>query len=115
MVRYLYTHLFEKLHIKIERLQFTVASEDAASTALLYGGVSQAVAYFLEFCDENATLHPLSHKQVSVRADFLGTKTTVDIKICLWLRIITGIGVALKLLNMKNKKPLKKSGGLKNG
>ena len=48
VVKVLLGRFFRHLRIDLSRIHISVASEDAAQTAILYGIVSQSVAYLLE-------------------------------------------------------------------
>ena len=75
-------------HIRIEmhRLLVSVATEDAAKTAILFGAVNQAAAAFLLLLEETNTVRYLKHSQISVQPDFAAQKSTVDLKITVILR-----------------------------
>ena len=110
LLKGIYSRFIGRLHIRIDRLRVAVATDDAAKTAILYGGVSQTVAYILAFCEEQSNLHPIKEKDVSVSADFLSDKTTADIHICLWLRLATALHLLLRLaLNLATNKQKSKN------
>ena len=75
-------------HIRIEmhRLLLSVATEDAAKTAILFGTVNQAAAAFLLLLEETNTVRYLKHSQISVQPDFTAQKSTVDLRITVILR-----------------------------
>ena len=103
---------FGHLRIKVSRLHINVATGDAASTAIAYGAVSEAVFYLY------AVLQPLDgislpdRKDVSVTADYLSDASTADVKIYFSIRIWHVLHVALvalkklisHLIKMKSKK-----------
>ncbi len=74
------------LRIDLLRLQITVGSEDAAKTAILYGAVSQSVAYLIEILS-NVTKLRRYRQCVSVQADFISEKTKMNVNICFQLRV----------------------------
>lgn len=82
LVKLLLDKFGKHLRIKVKRLRLTVATGDAASTALVYGGVSQSVAYLLALLNRFSRLK-VKKNSLSVGADFLSEKTTADIKISL--------------------------------
>ncbi len=95
--------------LKMRRLIISVAANDPAKTALLYGVVSQALAYFLEWADERLIrIKPAKPGAVNVYADFEKDKLSLDIDLVLYsnlLRILKlGIAVFLPLLFRKRKK-----------
>lgn len=79
--------LLHHLTVKLARLNIVVASNDAAKTALMYGAVSQTVAYIVAFLDQMTHLKYAPEPEVSVSADFLAEKPTADIKLSISLRV----------------------------
>ena len=84
-----------KLHIKLARLNITVSGKDAASTAIMYGVISQTAGYIIEFLNNTENFKMTNEEQVSVTADFLGKKTKVDIKISIRLGIKNLLSLAI--------------------
>ncbi len=76
-------------HLRIEavRMKITVASEDAAKTALLYGAVCQSVAYLVEILSAITNFKAKHREKISVEADFLSEKSTADIHLVFRLRV----------------------------
>ncbi len=74
------------LKVKLSRVIVTVGSDDAAKTAILYGAVSQTVAYIVEFLDHMSRLKYAPDAEVAVNADFLSEKSSADIKISFAIR-----------------------------
>ena len=76
------------LRIRIARLHVGVATGDAAETAVLYGAVSQSVAYLAELLDSTSTLRHPAKSDVRIWADYLSEKPVLDIEIglslCVW-------------------------------
>jgi hypothetical protein len=75
------------LRIRVARLHVNVATGDAASTAVVYGCVAQAVAYLGALLDRSGNLRGISRSDVDVRADFLAEATACDIEIGFSLRV----------------------------
>lgn len=75
------------LRVRVARLHIHVATGDAASTAILYGAVSQSVAYIAAFLDSAGTLRSPVRSDVDIRADYLSEKTQADIEIGFSLRV----------------------------
>lgn len=63
------------LHIKIKRLHITVATDNAASTAILYGAVCGGVTCLLDIMNSGLRLEYSKDAKVSVEPDFTRTKT----------------------------------------
>ena len=97
--------LLRRLKIKIHRAVVTVTSPDAAKTALLYGAVSQALAYTVAFLDQHSRLEYEKDAEVTVNADFLAEKTSADVKISVSLRVWHVFDLALAALKtyLRNK------------
>ena len=71
----------------VRRLSVTVATSDAAKTALLYGAISSSVAFLLEALNQSSHLHFHGSGPYGVGADFSGTQTQVDIQLSATIRI----------------------------
>ncbi len=85
---------FGHLRIDLARLNITVASEDAAKTALLYGYLCQGVAYIVELLDRFTNLKKGRNAEISVAPDFTAEKLVADIHIAFSLTV----GQALDIL-----------------
>jgi len=83
------TRFRKHFRIKITRIRINVATGDAAKTAVMYGVISQSVAYILEILDRSMNVKYAKPEDydVGVDADFLGEKTTADIKLAFSLRV----------------------------
>ena len=88
--------LFAKtIRLKASRLKITVASEEAAQTALTYTAVTQSINVLFPLLDSLKTVKKLPRgKELSVSADFLSEESTLDLDIELYVRV----GGALKAL-----------------
>lgn len=94
------------VRVKFSRMHITVASEDAATTAILYGAITQSVNVLFPLIDNIKSVKKLpSGKELSVIADFLTDKPTVDIDINLYVRV----GGALKALFSAGIRTFKKA------
>lgn len=105
LVEELPPRLLRRLKIKLHRAVVTVASPDAARTAVLYGAVSQALAYIVAFIDHKSRLVYADDAEVTVNVDFLAEKPSADVKISISLRVWHVFDLALTALKtyMKNK------------
>lgn len=99
-----------RLRVKLKRLEIVVASPDAAKTAYLFGGVSQAVAYLLQSLDAYSRLS-FRNERVSVKADFLKEKLSVDIDILFSIRVGSLLSLALSALWLFVKEGFAKKSG----
>ena len=82
-------------HVRVRRMTITVGSSDAATTALLYGAISPALAFLLETLEQFSHLHISRHAQVGVAADFTSDRTRTDIHLRFRLRVMHMIIIAL--------------------
>lgn len=86
------------LHIHLTRLRITVATGDAAKTAILWGAVCPTVGAILELLDRGTNLHTRPDSDIDVRADFVGEKITADICIAFSLRVWNLFDIGIRLL-----------------
>lgn len=100
------------IRIKIERYDITVGTDDAAKTALIYGGVSQATSYLFTLLDETAHFRVKRKAPVNVGVDFLATETKANVQMdfCLRLWHIISIGLGAGIIYLRG---MKKSGKTK--
>lgn len=93
--------------IELRRLDITVATDDAAKTALLFGAVNQAAIGLTELLEQSGNLHVPHNARVSVRSDFSAQKSTADVCVIFTLRVWQLLDVAirtgLRFLGEKNK------------
>ncbi len=103
---------FGHLRVDVARLHVNLALGDAATTAIAYGAVSQAVFYLYEVLEPVKGIDLPGVKDASINADFLGESTTLDLKVSVRLRVwhifhvaFAALGKAIKhLVKMKFKK-----------
>ncbi len=101
------------IRIKIERYDITVGTDDAAKTALIYGGVSQATSYLFTLLDETAHFRVKRKAPVNVGVDFLAAETRANVQMdfCLRLWHILSIGLGAGITYLRGmKKNSTKSG-----
>ena len=87
IVKVLFKRFFKHLRIDLSRIHISIAGEDAAQTAILYGIVCQSVAYLLEIMKNFKTVSTPDFSDISVTPNWIGEKTTVDIKLSFSLRV----------------------------
>lgn len=87
---------FGHLRIEVARLNISVAAEDAAKTAVMYGCICQGVAYIVELLDMCGNLRRNRGTQISVAPDFTSEKITADIHIALSITVAQALGVLLR-------------------
>ena len=97
------------LRADIKALRIKAAADDAASAAVLYGLVSQSVAYLLEIIEENIKKIKYKRKDsVLVITDFVSEKFEAQIniifKIRVWQLLVIGISSIKEFLaNVYNR------------
>lgn len=84
------------LRIDIYRLVITVASGDAAATAILYGAVSGLTADLLSLCGQYRKIKYKKNAQTGIQADFIGEKWSFDLHLVLRARLYHFISLALR-------------------
>lgn len=105
LVKVILSKFFKRLRVKVASFKITVATGDAASTAVAYGAVCQAVSYTIAILEGSKNVKGLSRAHVDVRTDFCAEAPTADIKISFSLRVwhLLEIGAAALVKFIKNK------------
>ncbi|MBQ2733498.1 MAG: DUF2953 domain-containing protein [Clostridia bacterium] len=88
LVNKLLSNLSRRLRIDVRRLHVTVATGDAATTAIAYGAVSAAMAGLTEVLYLNTRTKLPKPENGGVYADFVGDTSRADIEIVLSIRVI---------------------------
>jgi hypothetical protein len=88
LVSKLLSSLSRRLRIDVKKLHVTVATGDAASTAILYGAASAAMAGLTEVIRLNVRTSLPDTENGGVYADFVGNSSRIDIDIVLSMRVI---------------------------
>ncbi len=76
----------KRFRIDLSRIIITVATGDAASTAIMYGATVPAVMALISLLQKITNLKGLENADIDVRCDYLATKTTVDVKVAFSMR-----------------------------
>ncbi len=77
----------KRFRIKLVRLNLTVASEDAATTAIMYGAATMGVHAILEILDKVTNLDYKKDSEVNIYIDYLSDKPTADVSLSFGLRV----------------------------
>ena len=105
---------FGHLRLKMSRVHVRIATGDAASTAILYGAVSQSLNVLFALLDEVKRVKLPEESDVNVSADFLSEKSEVDVKIAFSLRVWHILHIAcaaiIKLIKKMIENEKKKTG-----
>lgn len=80
--------LLHKIRFYFVRLRVDIGCDNAATTALVYAGVSQAIGYIIELLRNISNVDMSQHSDVSVNANFISQKSDVDAYIVLKVRVI---------------------------
>ena len=96
-----------KLHFKFVRLNIVVATDNAASTALLYGAATQGVVYLIEILDNISNVDITKRSEISVKSDFISQKSSFEGKIVLYISVFHIIYVGIHFLKKFIKSKMK--------
>ena len=84
--------------IKLARINMKIATEDAATTAITYGAVTQAINVLFPLLDSVKTFKFPYNKDINIYADFCSEETEIDIRIDFALRVWHVLHVAIVAL-----------------
>lgn len=105
---------FGHLKVKVTRLHITVATGDAATTAIAYGAVCDALLHLFAILESVDGVSLPGRKNVSVNADYLSDSSAFDIKVSFSLRVwhVLHVGAValIKLVGYLLKKQEKDNG-----
>lgn len=87
--------LIRRMAVERLDLEITVATPDAAQTALEYGGVCAAVLPLRGFLGE---MMPFFQERVVILPDFSGENSRVNLQLCVRLRLIFAVAAAIRAL-----------------
>ena len=90
------SRFFGKIHIKVVRLHVRVGGSDAMQTAVVYGGVNQAVQYLVEFLRRTCRMDSLKNADILVEPDFLSGKVEYEFKLTVRLSLGNLLGALIK-------------------
>lgn len=90
--------LLHHAKIKIRKLNITVATDDAAKTAMAYAGISASLSYIIAFLDQHAGPKYSKNASVNVVSDFASEseKLSADIDIAFSLSLFGLSDVAIR-------------------
>ena len=90
------SRFFGKLHIKVAKLHVRVGGADAMQTAVVYGGVNQAVQYLVEFLRRTCRMSSLKNADIRVEPDFLSDKVEYEFKLTVSVSLGNVLGALSK-------------------
>lgn len=82
--------------VTVDRLAITVATPDAAQTAILYGGVCAALAALTEVLNNFSHLHIRDAAYYGVAVDYTSERCRADVRIRFALRVHHVISIAIR-------------------
>ena len=100
---------FGHLRIDLVRIKIRVATGDAATTAIAYGAITQAVNLLFPILDGTKTVSTPKARDIDIVADFVGEDIEADVKISFSLRVWHVFHVALAALFTLIKHFIKKA------
>ncbi|MBO5415905.1 MAG: hypothetical protein J6A83_04680 [Clostridia bacterium] len=89
---------FKHLRIRLARIKIIVATGDAASTAVMYGAITQSLNILLPLLESVKCFEKLPQSDISVDLDYLAEEPTVDIKLMFSLRVWHTLDIGLSAL-----------------
>ena len=81
VIKILFSGLFSKFHFHVARLRIKVGTPNAATTAMTYVAVSNAINPVLNFLDKHSNLHGRGNADIDVSPDFTSEEFKIDIKL----------------------------------
>ena len=97
---------FKHLRIKLTRIKIAVASDDAATTAVAYGAITQSLNLLLPALESVKTFKGIKRSEIDVRADFLQDTPVIDVEISFSIRVWHIFDVAFAAIGKFIKKKL---------
>lgn len=88
----------EYLRVDIKRFVITVATGDAAQTAILYGAVSQGASYLFALLESTLKLKYCRNAMTGIEAEFTAENWNADIDITLKLRGWQALALLIKAI-----------------
>ena len=82
-----FKNVLGSLRLRTSRIHISVATKDAAKTAVLFGAVNQGVIFLLEALDQFDMFQHTKNHDIKVFPDFISEKTSTDIHLDFSLRI----------------------------
>ncbi|MBQ8345010.1 MAG: hypothetical protein IJY42_01955 [Clostridia bacterium] len=86
------------LRVRVARLRLVIATGDAATTALAYAAVTQAVSVLYPLFDEIPTLRFTKRADIDISLDYAKEDSEVDLRMDFSLRLCHILGMLLRTL-----------------
>lgn len=78
---------FSHLRIKVARIRLKIATGDAATTAITYGAITEAINVLFPLIDQIKTVKTPQNKDIDISADFCSEESEIDIEVSFALRV----------------------------
>ncbi len=112
LVKYLLGKFLGHLRIDITKIYISVGSDNAATTAIMYGIINQAAAALLDILSAITNVKKDRKSEISVVADFTSDKIKTDINIgfslVLWQLFSIALGTLFRYVGNMIKKQTKR-------
>lgn len=89
---------FKHIRIKLARINIKIATEDAATTAITYGAVTQAINILFPLLDNVKQVKTPKGREINIYADFCSDEPEIDIRIEFAIRVWQVLHVAITAL-----------------
>ena len=96
LVKKLYLRFLHHFRIDVARLHITVATGDAAQTAIAYGFTCQTVACLLELLQNHTNFHRTYRAQCAIEPDFIGEKSHASCDVSFSLRVFEIVDLGIR-------------------
>ncbi len=106
LLKKLYAETKGKVRLRIYKLHISIATDDAAQTAILYGVVVQLVSYLLGYVDQTFAAIERKDGDLIVEPDYAATECRAAIDLACTVKIRRGLFI---LLNMMDAYDLEKT------
>ncbi len=89
---------FQHVRIDLRRLRITVATSDAASTAVAYGAITGTISVLIPLIESAKQFSLPAKEDLDVQADFLSESPRLDLDLSVSLRVWHALDIALGAL-----------------
>lgn len=89
---------FKHLRIKLARIKIIVATEDAATTAVAYGAITQSINILFPALESLKNFKNLKNTDIDVSADFTKDSPEIDVKLSFSIRVWQVFDIAISAL-----------------
>ncbi len=98
---------FRHLRIRLARIRITVATDDAATTAVAYGAITQSINILFPALESVKNFQDLKNTDIDIKADFTKTSPEIDVKLSFSIRVWQVFDIAISALKTFIKHKLK--------